>query len=77
MEPLPSNGGFLSPEPPPGWIALQARAKQAKDPKELAALIEEMNQLLAEYEKAAGDEHKLGKRPARSRKSAKKKAPKT
>jgi hypothetical protein len=41
--------------PPPGWIALQERAKQVKDPQELVRLIEEMNQLLAEYERAAGD----------------------
>jgi len=65
---------FLLSEPPPGWASLQARAREAKDPKELADLIEEMNRLLAEYEKAAGDGHGLGHRPARSPKSAKKKA---
>jgi hypothetical protein len=37
--------------PPPGWIALQERAKQAKDARELAAIIDEMNNLLALYEK--------------------------
>jgi hypothetical protein len=43
------------PDPPTGWIDLQARAKRAKNAEELAAIIDEMNQLLSEYEKAAGD----------------------
>jgi hypothetical protein len=58
--------------PPPGWTALQERAKQAKDARELAAIIDEMNELLAEYEKAAGDGHSEGQLPARSHKSDKK-----
>lgn len=58
--------------PPPGWTALQERAKQVKDPIELAAIIDEMNDLLAEYEKAAGDGHSEGRLPARSHKPAKK-----
>jgi hypothetical protein len=41
--------------PPPRWIALQERAKQIKNPQELVDLIEEMNQLLSDYERAAGD----------------------
>ena len=41
--------------PPPGWNALQERAKRVKDPQELADLIEEMNQLLSEFEITAGD----------------------
>ena len=62
----------MPPEPPPGWTELQERAKRAKDAKELAAIIDEMNRLLAEYEKAAGDGHKDGQRPARDHNSAKK-----
>ena len=42
-------------KPPPGWITLQERAKQVKNPQELVGLIEEMNQLLSEYERTAGD----------------------
>ncbi|MGC2448416.1 MAG: hypothetical protein WA477_12290 [Candidatus Sulfotelmatobacter sp.] len=56
---------------PPGWIALQERAKQAKDPRELAAIIDEMNKLLTEYEKAAGDGHGKGQVPARNHPSGK------
>jgi hypothetical protein len=41
--------------PPPGWNALQERAKRVKGPHELADLIEEMNQLLSEFEITAGD----------------------
>jgi len=59
-------------KPPPGWIALQERAKQVKDPRELAAIIKEMNQFLAECEEAAGDGHREGRHPARSHKPAKK-----
>jgi hypothetical protein len=62
----------MLPDPPPGWTALQERAKQVKDPRELAAIIDEMNKLLAEYEKAAGDGHSEGQLPARSHKSDKK-----
>ncbi len=46
--------------PPPGWIALQERAKQAENSRELAAIIDEMNNLLAEYEKNNGDGHSEG-----------------
>jgi hypothetical protein len=56
---------------PPGWNALQERAKQVKDPLELVDLIEEMNQLLSEYERTAGDGN--GRHPQR-RKPATKKA---
>ncbi len=52
--------------------ALQERAKQAKDPRQLAAIIDEMNNLLSEYEKAAGNGHSEGQRPARSPNSDKK-----
>jgi len=37
---------------PPNWAALQLKAKQAKNARDLAAIIEEMNKLLSEYEKA-------------------------
>jgi hypothetical protein len=38
---------------PKGWRELQERAQREKDPKKLAQLIDEMNQLLTEHEKAA------------------------
>jgi hypothetical protein len=63
----------LLSEPPPGWITLQARARETKDPNELAAIIEEMNRLLAELEEAAGDGHTANRRPASREKPAKKK----
>jgi len=40
---------------PPGWLTLQEQARRAKDARELAAIIDKMNALLTEYEKAAGD----------------------
>jgi len=49
--------------PPPGWTALQERAKRVKDPQELSNLIEEMNQLLSEFEIIAGDGDGNGRRP--------------
>jgi hypothetical protein len=60
---------------PPGWNALQERAKRVKDPQELVGLIEEMNQLLSEYEKTAGDGNGNGRHP-QGRKPAQKKASK-
>jgi hypothetical protein len=63
--------------PPPGWNALQERAKRVKDPQELADLIEEMNRLLAEFEVTAGDgdgvRHPRASKP--SGKKARKKKP--
>ena len=50
----------MLPDPPLGWIELQERAKRAKTPEELSAIINEMNQLLAKYEKAAGGGHSEG-----------------
>jgi hypothetical protein len=48
-------------------LALQERAKRAKTPAELSAIIDEMNALLGEYEEAAGDGHHFthgdGRRP--------------
>ncbi len=66
--------------PPPGWNALQERAKRVKDPQELAHLIEEMNEFLSEFEITAGDGNGNGngRRPhqqnSAKRKSAKKKS---
>jgi hypothetical protein len=45
------------PGEPEGWRELQERARRARDPKELEAIIAEMNRLLSECEKkAAADE---------------------
>lgn len=41
---------MFPPPIPPGWIKLQERAKCAKDPDELSLIIDEMNELLDEYE---------------------------
>jgi hypothetical protein len=63
--------------PPPGWNALQERAKRVKDPQELADLIEEMNQLLSEFETTAGDGNGNGNgRRAHRQNPAKKEAEK-
>ena len=68
----------MLPDPPPGWSALQQRARQAKSAKELAALIDEMNLLLTECEKAARDADGLrkaaGQAPGLARKARKKTA---
>lgn len=58
--------------PPPGWNALQERAKRVKDPQELAGLIEEMNQLLSEFEITAGDGDGNGNSRHHHRQTAKK-----
>jgi hypothetical protein len=58
--------------PPPGWNALQERAKRVKDPQELADLIEEMNQLLSEFEVTAGDGN--GNRRPRAKKFSREKS---
>ena len=66
--------------PPPGWIALQQRAKQIKDPQELVDLIEEMNQLLSEYERSTGDGDGNANgngRPLRKQKPARKESAKS
>lgn len=65
----------MPPEPPPGWTELQERAKRAKDSKELAAIIDEMNEVLAKYEKAAGDGHEPSRDPIRDSESAGNKEP--
>ncbi len=43
---------------PKGWQKLWERAQREKDPKKLAALIDQLNQLLTEHEKAAAQEKK-------------------
>jgi 23S rRNA maturation mini-RNase III len=43
----------MSQDEPPGWRTLQEKAQRERDPKKLAALIDEMNRLLTEHEKAA------------------------
>jgi len=56
--------------PPPGWNALQEKAREAKDPQELSDLIAEMNRMLSEYERTAGDGDFDSRRP-RKQKTAK------
>lgn len=53
----------MFPEAPPGWIALQHRAHRAKTSEELSRIIDEMNQLLTEYEAAAGGGQHNGEIP--------------
>jgi 23S rRNA maturation mini-RNase III len=50
---------------PKGWRQLQERAQREKDPKKLAEIIDEMNQLLTEHEKAAAKEEKPSPRSER------------
>jgi len=68
---------MMLPDPPPGWAELQKKARRARDPKKLTAIIDEMNKLLSEYEHAAGDcpDEKPPKKSRRKglRRSAKKK----
>jgi len=45
----------MLPDPPPGWAALQEAARRAKDPAELARIIDQMNKLLTDYEKVSGN----------------------
>lgn len=46
----------MPPNEPKGWRTLWERAQRETDPKKLAAIIDQMNQLLTEHEKAAADE---------------------
>jgi len=50
---------------PKGWRQLQERAQREKDRKKLAEIIDEMNQLLTEHEKAAAKEEKPSPRSER------------
>ena len=42
---------------PQGWQQLHAMAQQERDPQRLAYIIDQMNSLLAQYEKMAGNEN--------------------
>jgi hypothetical protein len=55
------------PEEPKGWRRLQERAQREKDPKKLAQIIDQMNQLLTEHENAAAKEEKPTSRAQRER----------
>jgi 23S rRNA maturation mini-RNase III len=55
----------MLPDEPKGWRKLQEKAKQEKDPKKFAAIIDEMNRLLAEREKAAEGREKNSSEPKR------------
>ena len=46
---------------PKGWRQLQEKAQREKDPKKLAEIIEQLNQLLTEHEKAAAEEEKASR----------------
>jgi hypothetical protein len=52
---------------PKGWRQLQERAQREQDPKKLAEIIDEMNQLLTEHEKAAAKDEKPTPRSERER----------
>jgi hypothetical protein len=52
---------------PKGWRRLQQRAQSERDPKKLAQLIDQMNQLLTEHEKAAASEKKPASHSVRDR----------
>ncbi len=57
----------MSLEEPEGWRLLWERAQREKDPEKLAKLIDEMNQLLSEHEKAAAREESPTPRSRRKR----------
>ncbi len=61
-----SNDSTL-PDEPKGWRKLWEKAQRERDPKKLAALIDRMNQLLTEHEKAAAQEKKPASPPAHQR----------
>ena len=52
----------MLPGEPKGWRKLWEAAEREKHPKKLAELIDQMNQLLAEQDKAAAEETKHGTR---------------
>ena len=47
-----AGGHSMSQDEPPGWRTLQEKAQRETDPKKLAEIIDEMNRLLTEHEKA-------------------------
>jgi len=53
----------MSLDEPEGWRRLWEKAQRERDPAKLAAIIDEMNKLLAEHEKAAARDERP---PARS-----------
>ncbi len=57
----------MLPDEPKGWRRLWEAAQAEKDPKKLAELIDQLNQLLSEHEKAAEDETRPRNRPLRQR----------
>ncbi len=57
----------MSLDEPEGWRILWERAQEEKDPEKLAKLIDEMNQLLSEHEKAAAREERPTPRSKRKR----------
>jgi len=59
----------MPPKPPPGWAPLQEQARRSRDPQELARIIDAMNKLLTECEKAEGDLPKKKTRGKEGRKS--------
>jgi hypothetical protein len=52
----------MLPEEPKGWKKLWEAAQREKDAKKLAELIDQMNQLLTEHERAAAEETKSSAR---------------
>ncbi len=52
---------------PEGWRSLWELAQRERDPTKLAAIIDQMNQLLSEHEKAAEELERPAKRSKRSR----------
>jgi hypothetical protein len=46
----------MLPDEPKGWRKMWEAAQQETDPKKLAELIDRLNQLLSEHEKAAAAE---------------------
>jgi hypothetical protein len=42
------------PDPPKGWLELQARMSRAKTPEEINEILNEMNQVLDAYEARIG-----------------------
>lgn len=55
----------MLPDPPPGWSELQKRAREAQTAQELSAIIDEMNRLLSNYEKATDNKDSANELPAR------------
>jgi len=55
----------MLPDEPKGWRRLWEAAQREKDPKKLVELIDKMNQLLTEREKAAAAEERPAKRRER------------